>query len=640
MNQNSPDKNQIFGGLLKGLHKKVAFRVAMVVLSIVLAAVLVFSLTVAWQTNVVQTGGLSFSAESWNFSGEVLIEGDNVIMSPGDSGVIPLTLKNESQCLVAASVTVSKEQMNVAKNRIYFYVESNEYRNGEPVERIYISSKRSYTYTMFPFSEIIIDEKTQNQPKLKWEWVYDNLGYYVLGTVTDNGGVMVEDYISPIIYEYDELLTTFDENGDLKTIDGIIGVEEFLAGFSSADGYAGTIDVTQKTAGGFYPVSVKDGYGVWAYLCDYSEIQKGISDDTSLGITDAVLGKVNLLISGQNSREEGVLVYNEESLIASLSTPGVNIVTLNNDIELTQPIVSDVSSIIMIDLDGNTITSSAESIVDVDSGGKIMLYNGAIQGINETNDGITVRGGEVTLDKVSISNVAEGIVIFDHKDSNSLDSSVHLTDCNINAGLDGIWIYGNGAESEGLAKIVIENCNIVGENYAGVLCNGTYYGTDIDIIGCDITGYWAAVYFPQKSSYLSVDNSTLTGYTGLVVKGGFVDVNNSVITGTGVYTELPADPEKLSLSGWTDTGDGVYLEANYVDREISITISGAETQIQGLQTNTQAVRLFPIGSNYAHAQIEITGGVYNTDVTEYLMEGYICVLQDGKYVVTKEEAAE
>lgn len=640
MNQNSPDKNQIFGGLLKGLHKKVAFRVAMVVLSIVLAAVLVFSLTVAWQTNVVQTGGLSFSAESWNFSGEVLIEGDNVIMSPGDSGVIPLTLKNESQCLVAASVTVSKEQMNVAKNRIYFYVESNEYRNGEPVERIYISSKRSYTYTMFPFSEIIIDEKTQNQPKLKWEWVYDNLGYYVLGTVTDNGGVMVEDYISPIIYEYDELLTTFDENGDLKTIDGILGVEEFLVGFSSADGYAGTIDVTQKTAGGFYPVSVKDGYGVWAYLCDYSEIQKGISDDTSLGITDAVLGKVNLLISGQNSREEGVLVYNEESLIASLSTPGVNIVTLNNDIELTQPIVSDVSSIIMIDLDGNTITSSAESIVDVDSGGKIMLYNGAIQGINETNDGITVRGGEATLDKVSISNVAEGIVIFDHKDSNSLDSSVHLTDCNINAGLDGIWIYGNGAESEGLAKVVIENCNIVGENYAGVLCNGTYYGTDIDIIGCDITGYWAAVYFPQKSSYLSVDNSTLTGYTGLVVKGGFVDVNNSVITGKGVYTELPADPEKLSLSGWTDTGDGVYLEANYVDRETSITISGAETQIQGLQTNTQAVRLFPIGPNYAHAQIEITGGVYNTDVTEYLMEGYICVLQDGKYVVTKEEAAE
>ena len=87
-------------------------------------------------------------------------------------------------------------------------------------------------------------------------------------------------------------------------------------------------------------------------------------------------------------------------------------------------------------------------------------------------------------------------------------------------------------------------------------------------------------------------------------------------------------------------GDGVYLEANYVDREISITISGAETQIQGLQTNTQAVRLFPIGPNYAHAQIEITGGVYNTDVAEYLMEGYICKLQDGKYVVTKEEAAE
>lgn len=637
MNQNSPDNN-IFGGLLKSLQKKVVFRVMLVVLTIVLAAILVFSLTIAWQINVIQTGGLSFSAESWNFSGQVLMEDDNIVMAPGDSGVVPLTLKNESQSLVAASITLSKEQMNIAQNRVFFYIDSQEYRNGELMDRVYISSKKSYTYTMFPFSEIVIDEKTRNQPQLKWEWVYDNLGYYVLGHITDNGGVLVEDYLSPIIYEYDELMTTFHENGDLKTIDGIITAEEFLQTYSEIDGYPGKIDVSQKTTGGYYPVSVNDGYGVWAYLCNYSEIQKGISDDTSLGETSTAFGNVNLIITGQNSREQGVLVHNEESLITALSTPGINVITLHNDIELTRPIVSDSSSIIMVDLNGNTITSSADTIIDVQSGGKVMLYDGAVEGISKINNAITMQGGEITLDKVKISNVAEGIVVFDHKDTNSIDSAIHLIDCEILADLDGLWIYGNAAKSENPVKIVVENCNIVGENYAGILCNGQYYGTDIDIIDSEISGYWAAVYFPQKNSYLNIDNCTLTGHNGLVVKGGFVIVNDCIITGIGENEGLPETPEKLGMSGWVSTGDGVYLEANYVDRESSITISGSKTQVKGTKETTEAVRLFPNDPNYAQAQIKINGGSYNTDITEYLQEGYECKQQDGMYVVTKIES--
>ena len=249
MTQNSPDNKKSFGGLLKGLQRKVIARIVLVALTIILTVVLVFSLTVAWQTNVVQMGGLSFSAESFNFSGEVLLDDRNIVMTPGDSGTIPLKLINDSESLVAASVTVSKEQMNAAQNKIYFYIDTPQMRNGELLDRVYVSSKKSYTYTMFPFSELTLDEKTVNQPNLKWEWVYDTLGYYVLGRATDNGGVVIEDYLFPIEYEYDELLTTFDENGELKTIDGIVGVEEFLTEVSSKDGYVGKIDISRKTAG-------------------------------------------------------------------------------------------------------------------------------------------------------------------------------------------------------------------------------------------------------------------------------------------------------------------------------------------------------------------------------------------------------
>jgi len=637
MSQNSPDK-RIFGGRLSDMQKKVISRVVLVVLTIILSVVLIFSLTVAWQTNVVQTGGLSFSAETWNFSGEVLIDTGDLVIAPGDSGVIPITMKNDSQHLVAASVTVSKEQMNLAQNRIYFYVDSSEQRNGEVVDRVYVSSKKSYTYAMFPFSEIIINENTHNRPRLKWEWVYDNLGYYVVGQATENGGVMVEDYIMPIVYEYDELLTTFDENGDLKTIDGLVSVQDFLLDFSSKDGYTGQIDVASKTAGGFYPVSVSNGYGVWAYLCDYSEIQKGIADDTSWGTSNANLGNVNILISGQNSREDGVLVGSEANILDALSDSGVNVITLNNDIEMTQPIVSNASSVVMIDLDGHTITSSAESIVDVQSGGKVMIYDGSINGVSKTNNAITAIGGELTLSKVEISNVAEGVVVFDNKDANGLDSSVHIIDSDIKADLDGLWIYGNGEKSENLTKIVVENSNISGENYAGILCNGAYYGTDIDIINSTVSGYWAAIYFPQKNSYLTVDNSNLTGHTGVVVKGGTVDINDSVIVGTGAHAALPENPEDLNLSGWVDTGDGVYLESNYVDRESLITITGSKTQISGTQTGAVAVRIYPNGANYAHADIQISGGTYNTDVTEYVKDGYVCESKDGTYVVSENTA--
>ena len=124
--QNNRNSNSQLPGsfnLIKGLQKKILWRSALVFLTIILTLVLVFALTVAWHTNVVQTGGLTFSAETWNFNGEIII-GDEVFnISPGDSGVISMSFKNESNGLVAASVTVSKDQLlqSALKSKLFFY---------------------------------------------------------------------------------------------------------------------------------------------------------------------------------------------------------------------------------------------------------------------------------------------------------------------------------------------------------------------------------------------------------------------------------------------------------------------------------------------------------------------------------------
>jgi hypothetical protein len=215
--------------VLSLLRKKIVFRIALLVVVIILTLVLIFAQTVAWQTNVVHTGGLMFTADTWNFSVDGSLISQSTPAAPGDTEVISLKISNESDNLAAASVKVSKEKIiEQMRNRMFFYVDTTAVRNGETVDRVYISDKYSYTYTLFPYNVIDLNENNKVNPLIKWEWTYDNLGYYVYGKKTADDTIEVEEYIRPIEYEFDEMKTTFSENGKLKTIDGETTVNAFL----------------------------------------------------------------------------------------------------------------------------------------------------------------------------------------------------------------------------------------------------------------------------------------------------------------------------------------------------------------------------------------------------------------------------
>ena len=127
------------------LSRKHVFRVGLVLMVLIVTTVLIFAQTVAWQTNVVHTGGLMFSANTWDFSADVSIASQNALAFPGDSGVIDIQMSNDSADLAAASIKVSKEQINEKmRSRIFFYVDTSLVRNGETVNRIYINDRNSY----------------------------------------------------------------------------------------------------------------------------------------------------------------------------------------------------------------------------------------------------------------------------------------------------------------------------------------------------------------------------------------------------------------------------------------------------------------------------------------------------------------
>ena len=618
--------------LLKLLRKKVVFRLALLVVVIVLTVVLIFAQTVAWQTNVVHTGGLMFTADTWNFSVDGSLISTATPAAPGDTKVIDLKISNDSDNLAAASVKVLKDSIkDNMRNRIFFYVDTTAVRNDETVDRIYINSKNSYTYTLFPYNTLELKENTTTAPLIKWEWTYDNLGYYVYGKKSDNK-IAVEEYLRPIEYDFDFTRTTFKSNGKLDTIDGEITATQFLKEFSETDGYEGTIDINNTTSDGYYTVSFNDetGYGVFAYLCTRDEIETGNLNDTELGNDTDQIGEAKLQIVGQNCRTDGVLVTDETTFKEALSTPGLNMVTLAQDINLSSTVKVSDSSQAVIDLAGHKITSTAADTFTVNDGGSLMLVGGEVD--SNGKNGVSVVAGNVTLKDVTLTNVYEGIVVRDDKSAIDGDSVISISNCTINAAEDGLLIHGNGAASKKNATFVIDNSTIIGEKYSGIICNGGNYGVDITLTNSTVKGYYTAIYFPPQSSTLTVKESTLEGYTGMAIKGGTVDIVDSTITGTGEFDGLP-EVSALGKSGWTDTGDGLYLEANYITAKTKITISGDKTKIKGTQENTLAVRKYP--EDETQAEIEILGGSFSSDVSKFVKLGYTQDDSTGEFVVKK-----
>lgn len=610
---------------LKALKKNIIIRAVLCVATIALTLVLLFSLTLAWSTNVVHTGGLSFKAEKWSFSGDITVfEGLHEI-APGDVGKVSMRLANDGESVVAAGVTVSKRQMSEAmQKRIYFYVEDGAVRNGELTQRVYVSNTGGYTYTIFPHSELIVNEQEQNVPALCFEWVYDVLGYYVSGTY-DGEQVVVNDYIRPVVYDFDVTSTTFDVNGRLETLDGYKGVREFISELSVNDGYLGEINYDGVTADGYYPVSVDiNGKGIWLYLCNYYEIIENMEADTIMGSDpDGVTCRAVINVTGQNVNEEDIVVDGEEDLIQALMDPTGAIIRLSRDIVLEEPLSLAQNKAAMIYLCGHTIVSNADTIVEVGTNAILNILDGELRGGGTTNAAVKLSGADVTLSGVVISNVNEGVMIEDNKNNIGADSKVHLVGCNISAKEDGIILYGNGDGSATNTSLIINNCTIVGDGYSGLICNGAYFGTSIEIIDSRIGGYYTAIYHPQKDSEMNIRNSVLTGWTGIAVKGGTVNIDGSMISGTGELREPAYDS-----SGWTDTGDGVYLEANY-DCNTRIAISG---DCIVTSTHGEAVRQFE--DDKENAEIVISGGYYSSDISRYLADGYAVTESDGGFVVS------
>ena len=660
-NQNSGSKQDV----LRILRKNIVRQALLAGFLILLTVVLLFAVTTAWYTNVAQTSGLMFEVAAWGFTGDIWVAENPIIAGPGDKGGVYLTLENDSENVVDVSVYADRSQLGEEiSKRLFFYVETSDVINGETVEKVYLTSGSGYEYTVIGKGNLTLTEDYHNDAQIKWEWVYDVLGYYVIGqlktdlqytSLLDENGVdairdesadvEILEYLRPVEYDYDPTKTTFQDVTigertvkQVKTIDGITDVPDFLAQITAHDGYPGIqgrVDgvLTPSTPEGFYPVDINEqGYGVWLYLCNYSEIEAATAFDTMQGETaaqgNAAQHKVVLNISAQKSDLSTTTVNIPAQLSAELEKEGLSVVQLSSDMTIGALDVPEGKDIVL-DLNGNTLTyagGSEEYMIDMGAGSSLAVYNGNIVG-DGTAEMIAFnsRGAEMTFTNVTASGVKTFVNVED-SGGIGVDSRVRIVGSNIQASESVVFLKGNGTMSSNLTELVVEKSTLHGD-YIGILGNGNdpNSGTDITVIDSTVSGKWASIYQPQKDSRLTVVGSTLTGHTGIVLKSGYTVIQNSVVKGTGEHYA-----PSYSGSGFSDTGDGVYVEANY---NTIIDVQIYDSTVTSASVNSLAVRKFE--ADAPNAAITVHSGTFSSDVTDYVAPtSSIRTNSDVEWVVT------
>ena len=229
---------------------------------------------------------------------------------------------------------------------------------------------------------------------------------------------------------------------------------------------------------------------------------------------------------------------------------------------------------VTLDLNQNTITAEAREAI----------------AINAANITLTVKNG-------TIENFVEGSYS------------------------DGVYAY---KESNNLT-LTFENI-VLKSRTQGLAVQGLTSNSNVNIVNSNITSTEGlGIYYPPKSGTLTISDSEITGVTGIVVKGSNLVVNGekTIISGTGpnvdpetYYTGATDDSSTL-----TETGDAVYVESGYNDRDISVSISGGHLNSK----NAKAVRMFvKNGENTsAKREISVTGGTFSSDVSAYVAKGYV-----------------
>ena len=224
--------------------------------------------------------------------------------------------------------------------------------------------------------------------------------------------------------------------------------------------------------------------------------------------------------------------------------------------------------------------------------------------LNLNNHTVTALGGEAI--KINAANVTLTIT------NGTIEN--HATD----KYSDGLYAY---RESNNL-NLTLTNVKIHSRTQ-GLAVQGLTSNSNVTINGGEIiSSEELGIYYPPKSGTLTVNDAKIEGKTGIVVKGSNLIVKgDSEIIGVGdkVVPDHYYTGATDGSSSLTETGDAIYVESGYNDRDITVKIESGKLT----STNSYAIQYYdhakPVS---AKREISVTGGTFS-DVSAlgYLADG-------------------
>lgn len=360
----------------------------------------------------------------------------------------------------------------------------------------------------------------------------------------------------------------FPEPGSLTITDG-----EFLQALS-AEG------AEVSLTGGKYKVMPAQSYFVTGYHAEYNK---------STGFYETKPGSFVAAVG------ETAYATLADAVRAAASGSTITLISLEDTVEVNETLKPRQPSL-TFDLNGKTIAGGDIDRLFLLGNSNMTFKNGTIRAKNLAFEieGGTFSGRTVTF--------ADDLTIISENDA-------------------AVFLYNS---------ITLDTSADIQAHYAAIMGNGndSKYPT-INIKGGDITSDTTALYLPQPNGVTTISGGTITGATGVEIRGGTLNITGGTITATG--DELATEENG---SGSTVTKGAAIAVSPYASAK-KLTVNAEAGTFSGVYAFYEA-NLNPDGASVdaVAMTVSLTGGTYDGNVGSERLTGFI---SGGQYLAMPAE---
>lgn len=269
------------------------------------------------------------------------------------------------------------------------------------------------------------------------------------------------------------------------------------------------------------------------------------------------------------------------------------------------------STTLLNDYSGRLAINSAGKYT-VDLGGHTVTATGDDAALD-----VSVNGCDLTVLNGMLISKGDGVLV-----GIGLAGTVYR---DISLTLDGVDVY---SDSEGY----------------GIVTNGMDEDISISLVDSFVTSSGYGIYFPSSGSLTIEDSKIRAEVTGIELRGGSLTIrgNGTEISGMGEFSANP------NGNGTTVTGAAIAVSQHTTNHDISVTIEGGtfigaySIYEVDLQDDSGNIAMSVTGGTFdgkvysQNVRGFITGGMFETDVSDYVAEGSSMGQSGGMFEVSSE----